>query len=144
MHVVVPKPLHTFGRHALELAASGGALTFGHNLDTRSEHRLPGAAWTFVRPALCIARSLCYQRAGFGRKVRMLQVINSALSDIRDSLRLRRVWMAFAKEDITDQHRRTALGPFWLLINYLGFAGTFVVVFGQSHATVNYPGYIAI
>ena len=74
----------------------------------------------------------------------MLQAINSGLADIRAGLTMRRVWVALASEDIGDQHRRTALGPFWLLMNYLAFAGTFLVIFANSHTMANFPAYVAI
>jgi lipopolysaccharide transport system permease protein len=74
----------------------------------------------------------------------MIGVIGNALVDIRAGLRMHRVWMALAQEDIGDQHKRTALGPAWLLINYLAFAGTFLVVFGHDNHAPNYPAYVAI
>ena len=74
----------------------------------------------------------------------MLQVINGALADIRAGFKMRRVWVALASEDIGDQHRRTALGPFWLLINYLAFAATFLIIFANSHTIPNFAGYVAI
>jgi lipopolysaccharide transport system permease protein len=55
-----------------------------------------------------------------------------------------RVWMALAKEDIGDQHRRTTLGPLWLLINYLAFAGTFIFVFKRGGSIPNYEAYVAV
>ncbi len=74
----------------------------------------------------------------------MLNVFASALADIRAGLRLRRVWMALAHEDIGDQHRRTTLGPLWLLFNYLAFAGTFIFVFQRGDAsTPHYSAYVA-
>lgn len=74
----------------------------------------------------------------------MPNVIDSALADIRAGFRMRRVWIAFAHEDIGDQHRRTTLGPLWLLINYLAFAGTFIFVFhrGETGAS-DYAAYVA-
>ena len=74
----------------------------------------------------------------------MVKVVRDALTDIRDGIRMRRVWTTLAQEDIDDQHRRTALGPAWLLINYLAFAGTFIVIFGQTARSPNYPAYVAI
>lgn len=74
----------------------------------------------------------------------MPNLLKSAMTDIREALRLRRVWVALASEDIGDQHRRTALGPLWLLINYLAFAGTFIFVFRRGGSgEVNYPAYVA-
>lgn len=69
--------------------------------------------------------------SGFKSAVgQMGKLIAAALADIREALRLRAVWIALASEDIGDQHKRTTLGPFWLLLNYLIFIGTFIVVFG--------------
>lgn len=74
----------------------------------------------------------------------MFETIKSALADIYAGLRMRRVWVALAQEDIGDQHRRTTLGPLWLLINYLAFAGTFIFVFHRGSAgSSNYPVYVA-
>ncbi|CAN0653706.1 ABC transporter permease [Nitratireductor aquimarinus] len=54
------------------------------------------------------------------------------------------VWIALAHEDIGDQHRRTTLGPLWLLINYLAFAGTFIFVINRGDASsLNYAAYVA-
>jgi homopolymeric O-antigen transport system permease protein len=74
----------------------------------------------------------------------MFHTLRSGLADIAAALRMRAVWMALASEDITDQHRRTTLGPFWLLINYLAFVGTFIVVFGRFSPIPNFPAYVAI
>jgi lipopolysaccharide transport system permease protein len=71
----------------------------------------------------------------------MLQVFASAFDDIVAALRRHHLWVALAAEDVGDQHKRTRLGPFWLLINYLLFAGTFILVFNQS--TTPQPGYAA-
>ncbi|WP_265519157.1 ABC transporter permease [Nitratireductor luteus] len=74
----------------------------------------------------------------------MFATIKSALADICAGLRMRRVWIALAQEDIGDQHRRTALGPLWLLINYLAFAGTFIFVFHRGDAgSANYAAHVA-
>lgn len=74
----------------------------------------------------------------------MINVIASATTDIATGLKMRSVWMTLASEDINDQHRRTTLGPAWLLVNYLAFAGTFVLLFAQNHSTFNYSGYVAL
>lgn len=71
----------------------------------------------------------------------MAAIISNALGDIRAALKLWRVWLALAQEDIGDQHRRTTLGPLWLLINYLAFAGTFIFVFQRGDSAM--PGYAA-
>ncbi|MCP8883379.1 ABC transporter permease [Devosia sp. XJ19-1] len=73
-----------------------------------------------------------------------MESLKGAFDDVGSGLRMRRIWMALAQEDIGDQHRRTRLGPLWLLISYLAFAGTFIFVFqrGDSGAQ-NYPAYVA-
>lgn len=68
---------------------------------------------------------------------------SASLKDIVAGLRMRRVWLALAAEDIGDQHRRTALGPVWLLVNYLLFATTFIVIFGGWTSVDNFPAYLA-
>lgn len=69
----------------------------------------------------------------------------SAWRDVREGLLRWRVAATLAQEDIGDQHRRTALGPLWLLINYLAFAGTFIFVFQRGDAgDTNYAAYVAI
>lgn len=49
-----------------------------------------------------------------------------------------------AWEDITDQHRRTTLGPLWLLVNYLLFIGAFVLVFGDRSTDYDHAAYMAV
>jgi len=71
----------------------------------------------------------------------MLKSIEGALADIRTGLSMRRVWMALAHEDIGDSHKRTRLGPIWLLLNYLLFVLTLLYVFGEKNP--NYVIYIA-
>lgn len=74
----------------------------------------------------------------------MLSVLTSALEDFWGGLRMHRVWISLAREDIGDQHRRTALGPLWLLINYLAFAGTFIFVIHRSDGVFqNYSAFVA-
>lgn len=55
-----------------------------------------------------------------------------------------RVFLALATEDINDQHKRTTLGPLWLMINYLAIAATFILIFGRGSEVENYPSYVAI
>ena len=74
----------------------------------------------------------------------MLRAMEDALRDIRAGLRMWRVWMALAQEDIGDQHKRTTLGPLWLLINYLAFAGTFIFVFRRGGDIPNYEAYVGV
>ncbi len=59
----------------------------------------------------------------------MLKILRNALTDIVGGYEQRRVWIALATEDIFDQHRRTTLGPLWLLVNYFAFAATFIFIF---------------
>ncbi|KRB14944.1 ABC transporter permease [Mesorhizobium sp. Root695] len=73
----------------------------------------------------------------------MIAVLTGAFDDISKAMKLRRVWIALAHEDIGDQHKRTTLGPIWLLINYLAYAGTFVVIFGDNHSVPHYAAYVA-
>jgi ABC-type polysaccharide/polyol phosphate export permease len=74
----------------------------------------------------------------------MRRIIDDALTDIGAALKRRDVWMALAVEEVSDQHRRTVLGPFWLLINYLAFAGTFIFVFNRGgDGSSEYPAYVA-
>jgi lipopolysaccharide transport system permease protein len=74
----------------------------------------------------------------------LMQILVDAAEDISESIRRRPLWLALAKEDIGDQHRRTALGPLWLLLNYLAFAGTFIAIFGHSDPYPAYPAYVAV
>ena len=73
----------------------------------------------------------------------MLGTLNNAFADMGAGLRLRRVWVALASEDIGDQHRRTALGPLWLLLNYLTFACAFIFLIHRGGAGYNYPAFVA-
>jgi lipopolysaccharide transport system permease protein len=75
----------------------------------------------------------------------MFNLITNALDDLFSAMRLRRIWMALAYEDIDDAHRQTTLGPAWLLINYLLFVSTCVVIFGHTtEEGINYTAYVAI
>ncbi|ESW65299.1 hypothetical protein X760_24530 [Mesorhizobium sp. LSHC422A00] len=75
----------------------------------------------------------------------MILALNGALDDIGRAMRLHRVWIALAHEDIGDQHRRTTLGPLWLLVNYVAFVGTFVFVFQPAGKdAAGYSAYVAI
>ncbi|MAS05529.1 MAG: ABC transporter permease [Ahrensia sp.] len=74
----------------------------------------------------------------------MHSVIDSAFFDIGEALRRRAVWIALASEDIGDQHRRTTLGPLWMLINYLALAGTFILIFGAAGRGENFAAYASV
>ncbi|MEF2554143.1 ABC transporter permease [Aurantimonas sp. A2-1-M11] len=70
--------------------------------------------------------------------------MSNALADIRKGIQMHRVWIALAYEEVGNQHRRTALGPIWLFLNYLAFAGTFIFVFQRGDSGVaNYSAYVA-
>lgn len=74
----------------------------------------------------------------------MINSLKDGIADIAEAIRLRAVWLALASENITDQHRRTTLGPIWLLLNYLAFAGTFLVVFSRGGGIPSFATYVAI
>lgn len=65
----------------------------------------------------------------------MFRAIRIGLSDVRAGISRRSVWMALAKEDIGDSHKRTRLGPAWLLLNYLLFVATLLFAFGTDDSS---------
>lgn len=71
-------------------------------------------------------------------------ILADAIGDFSDGLKRWRVWVALASEDIGDQHRRTTLGPMWLLLNYLAFAGTFILIFSRGEGVPHYETYVAV
>lgn len=74
----------------------------------------------------------------------MWRDIKAALGDITTGLKRSPVWLALAQEDIGDQHRRTTLGPLWVLVNYLAFAAVFIFVFQRGDSEMlNYAAYVA-
>lgn len=73
----------------------------------------------------------------------MIEAARNAVADIGAALKLSRVWIALASEDLTDSHRRTMLGPVWPLLNYLLFAGTIILILGHGDQSLNYTAYIA-
>lgn len=64
-------------------------------------------------------------------------------SDIRRALAMHRVWRVLAAEDIGDQHRRTTLGPFWLLLNFLITLAIFIFLFQRGGGAEHYASYAA-
>ena len=74
----------------------------------------------------------------------MASAFAKAVEDLRRGFAMRAVWTELAREDIGDQHRRTLLGPVWLLINYLLFVGTFVLVFGHQGDARAFARYAAV
>jgi lipopolysaccharide transport system permease protein len=77
-------------------------------------------------------------------KMKFADVIRSAFTDIAATVERRKVWIALATENIFDQHRRTKLGPFWLLINYFAFALTFIFVFNPAPHGSHHAAYVAV
>ena len=74
----------------------------------------------------------------------MWRDITAAMKDIVSGLVRSPVWLALAQEDIGDQHKRTMLGPLWVLVNYLAFAAVFIFVFQRGDSdSVNYAAYVA-
>lgn len=73
----------------------------------------------------------------------MKRVLQNAIEDLSAGLKRHRVWVALAQEDIGDQHRRTTLGPLWLLINYLALSGAFIFVFHGGPVDPAYATYVA-
>jgi len=74
----------------------------------------------------------------------MLKILNCAVADIREGLGRAPLWIALAKEDINDQHRRTTLGPAWLFISYTMYVGSLFLVFGENSSIPNFIAYVSI
>lgn len=70
--------------------------------------------------------------------------LSAGIVDLGRGFALRRVWVALAVEDVSDAHRRTTLGPAWILLNYLLMVGTFVLIFGHVMGIENYVAFVAI
>jgi len=74
----------------------------------------------------------------------MRNVFRIGVNDFLEGWRARRLWMAFAKESIDDNHRNTLLGPIWLLLNYLMFVGTFRFIMRIGANDESYTLHISI
>lgn len=74
----------------------------------------------------------------------MTNVFRAGLDDFWGGWNTRRLWLAFAKEDIGDSHKNTMLGPLWLLINYLTFIATFGFVIQTGSGHENYLAYMSV
>jgi len=74
----------------------------------------------------------------------MRKIVRSAFQDIREGIGLRHLWIALASEDIGDQHRQTSLGPAWVLVNYLIYIGTFILIFGENSTLHNFIAYTSV
>ncbi|WP_343313826.1 ABC transporter permease [Brucella sp. BE17] len=74
----------------------------------------------------------------------MGNVFRIGIDDFYRGWKSRRLWLAFAKEDIDDSHKNTMLGPLWLLLNYLTFIGTFGFVMRAGAGDDYYLAYISV
>lgn len=74
----------------------------------------------------------------------MICSFGAGIRDFLDGWNTRRLWSAFAKEDIGDSHKNTMLGPVWLLLNYLTYIGTFGFVMRAGGGDKNYLAYISM
>lgn len=74
----------------------------------------------------------------------MSNVFRVGIEDFVKGWKSRRIWLAFAKEDIDDSHKNTMLGPLWLLLNYLTFIGTFGFVMQAGVGDDYYIAYISV
>ncbi len=74
----------------------------------------------------------------------MLDSIRYALDDLGEAVRRRSVWIALASEDIGDAHRRSRLGPIWLLLSYLAFVAVMVLVIRRTSGVEHYVAYVAV
>lgn len=66
------------------------------------------------------------------KRRRVLRRNRSAIGDLVSSLRLYELWLALAKENVTQRYRRAALGVGWIAISFLLMVAIFVLVFGRS------------
>jgi lipopolysaccharide transport system permease protein len=74
----------------------------------------------------------------------MIKVFRVGLDDFLGGWSVKRLWLAFAKENIGDSHKNTILGPLWLLINYLTYIGTFAFVMGVGSGSENHLAYMSV
>ena len=65
------------------------------------------------------------------------------VAEVIAGFRHRPVWMALAGEAILDQHRKTTLGPLWMVLDYLLYVGTFVIVLGDRAGVIKFGQYAA-
>jgi len=74
----------------------------------------------------------------------MMVHIRGGAADMKAALIRRHIWLALAKEDIDDQHRRTLLGPLWLLVNYLAYVAVFTFIVRPDSGISGYAIYVAL
>lgn len=94
----------------------------------------------------CARAATCASRIDESDVVMALANISlkNAVADLAQSLAKWRLWLTLAREDIADQYRHTLLGPIWMLLNYLLFVGTLVLIFGTHGHPTSFVGYMAI
>lgn len=71
-------------------------------------------------------------------------LLGQGFADFTSGLAKWRVCRALAAENIDDQHRRTTLGPLWILVSYLAFLATFLLIFSRQHEIANYTAFVAL
>lgn len=72
-----------------------------------------------------------------------MKSIEVAIADMSAGWRNRGVAWAFAAEDVADLYRRTRLGPIWLLISFLLFVSSIVLMVGSMGAIPHYLAFVA-
>lgn len=72
----------------------------------------------------------------------MLTSLKDAYAEMIAGYRWRDFAVALAHEEVGDQYRRTALGPVWLIVNYMAFVITFVAIFRRGDGPY-YPAYVS-
>lgn len=68
---------------------------------------------------------------------------NKPSSEIREIIKLRRFWLAYAWEDIKTTYRRTIFGIAWITISFLLLLGVKMLVFGRF-ANEDYVVYLSM
>ena len=63
------------------------------------------------------------------------------LGEFRQTLSLRRFWLAFAWEDIKTSYRRTFFGVLWITITFLAFVGVKALIFVPLMSSPKGPDY---
>jgi ABC-type polysaccharide/polyol phosphate export permease len=74
----------------------------------------------------------------------MSRVASEAASDVLSGARFWRLWLALAIEDIGIRHRGTALGPLWIVVNYVLLSGTFILLFSRGSDPTLYASHAMI
>lgn len=74
----------------------------------------------------------------------IIRQLRLAIDDIKSIYYRRSVWYNFAIEGIRDQYRMTLLGPIWMLLNYVIFVGSLILVFSEFNNDSNIISHISI